>query len=262
MPTDPAPRLDGEQLSRLLAALEHADSVELKLTVPEDAQRSALTALGVDPLDAQVRQVFFLDTPELDLDRAGVVVRARRIQDRDGDTVVKLRPVEPDDLSDELRRTRGFNVEVDAMPGGHVCSASLRHTVSNGTVRRATGGEVPLGAMFSPEQHAFYAERAPSAPELDALAVLGPVFVLKLKLPKKGLGRRIVVEMWLYPDGSRVLELSTKCRPQEALEVALDVRALLSRHGVEISAEQQTKTRSALTFFVGELAATEPRTDG
>jgi inorganic triphosphatase YgiF len=39
-----------------------------------------VAALGLDALDAQIRQVFFFDTPDLDLNRAGVVVRARRIQ--------------------------------------------------------------------------------------------------------------------------------------------------------------------------------------
>ena len=82
MTTDPAARLTGEQLASLLHSLGHADSVELKLTVPESSQRSTLTALEVDPLDAQIRQVFFLDTPGLDADRAGVVVRARRVQRR------------------------------------------------------------------------------------------------------------------------------------------------------------------------------------
>ena len=34
--------------------------------------------------------------------------------------------------------------------------------------------------------------------------------------------------MWLYPDNSRILELSTKCAPAEALQVADEARAFLS----------------------------------
>ena len=37
-----------------------------------------MTALGLDPIAAQIRQVYFFETPDLALDRAGVVVRARR----------------------------------------------------------------------------------------------------------------------------------------------------------------------------------------
>ena len=88
----------------LLSLIEEADSVELKLTVPESHQRSTVMALGMDPLEAQLRQVVFFDTPDLQLDQHGVVVRARRIQGKGDDSVVKLRPVVPRDLPAELRR--------------------------------------------------------------------------------------------------------------------------------------------------------------
>ena len=43
---------------------------------------AALQALGMDPLDAQIRQVFFFDTPDLTLYQHGVVPRARRKRGR------------------------------------------------------------------------------------------------------------------------------------------------------------------------------------
>jgi hypothetical protein len=57
-------------------AAEGADSVERKLTIPESERRSALAALGIDRLQALMRQVYFFDTPELTLTGAGMVVRA------------------------------------------------------------------------------------------------------------------------------------------------------------------------------------------
>jgi len=118
-------------LRQMLDLIRDADSVELKLTIAETARATTVAALGVDTLDAQMRQVYFFDTPDLALNQAGVVVRARRRQGEEGDTVVKLRPVVPGDLPEELRRSRGFNVEVDAMPGGHVCSASFKGSADN-----------------------------------------------------------------------------------------------------------------------------------
>src|SRR5439155_11187603 len=112
-----------------LALIKGADGVELKLTVPERDYRSVVVALGMDPLDAQIRQVFFLDTPDLSLYERGVVVRARRVQRKGDDSVVKLRPVVPAELPDELRRSPSFGVEVDAMPGGFVCSGSMKGTL-------------------------------------------------------------------------------------------------------------------------------------
>ena len=98
MTVETTPRLIGDELRNLLRLAKEADSIELKLTVPELAYRSTAAALGLDPLDAQIRQVFFFDTPELTLNNAGLVARARRIQGKDSDSVVKLRPVEPDQL--------------------------------------------------------------------------------------------------------------------------------------------------------------------
>src|SRR5215216_5896445 len=108
--------LSDEKLPELLALLKEVDSVEFKLTVPENDQFSSAAALGIDPLDAQLRQIYFFDTPDLILKNKGVIVRARRVQNKKGDSVVKLRPVEPDKLSNKLRASENFKVEVDAMP--------------------------------------------------------------------------------------------------------------------------------------------------
>ena len=83
----------------MLALTSHADSVELKLTVPNSERRSIVTGLGMDPLDAQSHQVFFFDTPDLRLNKQGVVVRARRVQGRGDVTVIKLRPIVPGELA-------------------------------------------------------------------------------------------------------------------------------------------------------------------
>ena len=119
--TDATPTLVSDDLLRMLTLIKDSDSVELKMTVPDSAYRSTAAALGLDPLEAQIRQVFFFDTPDLTLNQAGVVARARRIQGRDGDTTVKLRPVVPSELPAHIRRSPTFVVEVDAMRGGYVC---------------------------------------------------------------------------------------------------------------------------------------------
>jgi hypothetical protein len=252
-----APRLSDDDLATLLGLLEGADSVELKLTVPESVRRSAVSALGMDPLDAQLRQVFFFDTPDLDLDRHGMVVRARRIQGRGDDSVVKLRPVVPDTLPAELRRLPEFVVEVDAMPGGFVCSASLKGVPSRRTtVRDTVLGGGPARRLFSKAQRAFFADHAPDGMSLDDLAVLGPINVMKLKFQPEGFAHKTVVELWLYPDGSHLLELSTKCPPDRAFDVAAEARAFLVSRGIETGeGAQQTKTRTALEFFSREIAS-------
>jgi hypothetical protein len=248
--------LTDERLQGLLELVKDADSVELKLTVPDSDRRSTVQALGMDVLDAQIRQVYFFETPDLALNRQGVVVRARRVQERGDDTVVKLRPVIPGELSPKLRSSANFVVEVDAMPGGYVCSASLKSKLGASHVKAVVSGDRPIHKLFSKEQRAFYADHAPNGLALDDLVALGPVTVFKLKFSPEGYERDMVAELWYYPDNSRILELSTKCLPREALQVGVESRAFLSGRGVNVSGEQQTKTRTALQYFSHELAAT------
>ncbi len=239
----------------MLELARKADSVELKLTVPAADHRNVIAALGLDPLEAQIRQVFFFDTPQLALNAAGVVVRARRIQGRAGDTVLKLRPVEPDNLPAELRASPNLGVEVDAMPGGYVCSASLKGKANANDVRGVANGDAPLRSVLSKEQRAFFGAHAPDGLKLKDLSILGPIFVLKQNLTPPEIGRRLTAELWFYPDGSRILELSTKCTSADAFQVAAEARLFLTEKNVSLNGRQETKTKAALTFFSKQLLA-------
>jgi hypothetical protein len=247
-----------EEMPRLFALIGGADSVELKMTVADEQQSSVVGAFGLDPLEAQIRQVFFFDTPDLALSQHGVVVRARRVQKRRDDVVVKLRPVVPDELPKNVRNSPAFTVEVDAIPGGFVCSGAMKSMVDGDSVREAVSGKRPLRKLFAKEQRALYDANAPEGITFADLSVLGPVFVLKLKQVPKGWNRFLVAELWLYPDGSRILELSTKCAPGEAFQVAAESRMFLVEHGLDLSGEQQTKTRKALEFFTERMRIEAP----
>ena len=248
-------RLTDEQLADALRLARKSDSVELKLTVPATDHRATAVALGLDPLEAQIRQVFFFDTPDLALNAAGLVVRARRIQGRAGDVVVKLRPVEPDDLPARLRDSPDVSIEVDAMPGGFVCSASLKSKADAALINDVALGKERARRLLSKAQRTFFGDHAPADIPVDSLAVLGPIFVLKQTLQPKKLGRRMVAELWLYPDNSRILELSTKCTAADAAQVAVEARLFLTAKGVDLDGRQETKTKAALTYFSKQLRA-------
>ena len=121
-------------------------------------------------------------------------------------------------------------------------------------VKPVMAGKKAIKKLFSKEQRAYFAAHAPEGIELDDLSVLGPINVFKLKFAPKKFGYRLVAELWNYPDGSRILELSTKCLPDRAFQVAAEARAFLSDKGIDLGAEQQTKTATALKFFAEELA--------
>ena len=247
-------RLSDEQLEELLGLIKGADTVELKLTIPDADQRSTIAALGMDPLQAQIRQVFFFDTPDLKLYEAGIVPRARRVQGKGDDSVVKLRPVVPEELPPKERKSVNLGVEVDAMPGGYVCSASMKG-IPPDDVRTITLSGGPIRKLFTKEQRAFFEAHGPDGISLDDLSILGPINVFKLRFKPKDHDQRLVAELWMYPDNSRILELSTKCLPRAALQVATETRLYLKRMGIDVTGQQQTKTKTALRYFARHLAA-------
>ena len=247
--------LSREDVAAVFKLIKGATSVELKLSVPLTGQRTTIKSIGLDPVEAQPRMAFFFDTPDLALNRAGIVVRARRIQGGDADTVVKLRPVDPSTIEPDLRRSAAFKIEVDAMPGGYVCSASFKGVCTGQEVLDVAASAMPLRKLFSKEQRAFYDAHAPAGITMDKLIVLGPTFLLKAKhQPKaKEFDRPITMELWLYPDGARVMEISTKCLPKEAFQVVADFKSYLDSHGIVLGADQSAKTRTSLEFFSARL---------
>lgn len=242
--------MDGE----LTQLLEGIDRVELKITVPESDQRSAIHALGMDPLDAQIRQVLFFDTPGLALFDHGLVVRARRTRQGD-DTVVQRRPVVPHDLPQEVLTSPALVVEVAAMPGRFVCSASLEAERAAGRVQEFREGKRALKKVFTKEQRGFFKANAPEGIGFNDLSAMGPITTITLDSASRRFGRPMVAEMWMYPDGSRVLELSSRCKPADAFDAAAETRELLRGKGIDVDAFQETKTARALRFLTASLAA-------
>jgi hypothetical protein len=74
---------------------------------------------------------------------------------------------------------------------------------------------------------------------------------MKLKAAPRGLRPTYVVELWMFPDGSRILELSTRCKPQRFFDIATEARKFLSDRGLSLDGNLETKTGSTLGFFAG-----------
>ena len=242
-------QLPDDALDQLLTLSGEADRVELKLTVPGPARDAACAALGVDFARVRADRVYYLDTEDRTLDRQGVVVRVRSIARGPDDSVVKLRPVSPGAIPAALRHSTQFIVEVDAMPGSFVCSGALKARLGAHAVERAMARRHPLRALFSGPQLRMLAARLPRQAAIDDLAILGPVDARRRKLVPAGLDRTLLVEQWTFPDNSRILELSTRCRPDAILPVAARMAAVLRAHGVDLTGPQQTKTHATLDFF-------------
>lgn len=254
-----AAKLSLDDLKKLLELAKYSHSVELKVSVPMPEHRATIVSIGLDPVEAQLRQVFFFDTPNLDLNRAGLIVRARRRQGGGGDTVVKLRPVDPATLKADLKRSNAIKIEVDATAdGSFVCSASNKGVVTGQAVLDVASGAAPVRSLFTKGQIAFYAAHAPAGIDLDSLQAKVPIFTLRAKHRSKEYKRGITVEVWMWHDGTRVLEISTKCLPAEAFQVGAEFKAYLLENGIDVDAVQDTKTRTAMQKFRAAPKARRP----
>ena len=111
---------------------------------------------------AQIRQVYFFDTPDLTLNQRGVVVRARRVQGKGGRLGREAAPGGPGRVCRRsCARSPNFGVEVDAMPGGFVCSGSMKRHARDGRRQGRRGGGAGRSASSSRRSSGRCTRRTP-----------------------------------------------------------------------------------------------------
>jgi hypothetical protein len=233
-PSDPT--VPWDSLTAALGAGGRVDRVELK-TILDVELESAISVLDMGVQPPQLRLVHYLDTPDLALYRRGIIVRTRVTDGVDEDVVVKLRRGAPQ----VRRRVRGLAIELDVLPEAAIWSASLKRRLRTGQVQESIRRRRPGRHLLSRAQRALLRTAAGDGFDIDELVVLGPVNVVRLTSGE--LENRIDVELWVYPDGSHVVELSAKCHPTRSRRVAAAMRDLIADRRIVMSRQQTTKTQ-------------------
>jgi hypothetical protein len=233
--------------------IEGSDKVEIKITVTRNDEERAYEALDIKNRDAVRREIYFFDTPELTLNKAGVVLRARAIEDDDHDSVVKIRPVDPGKVDDEWKDTDGFKLEADVVGDKVVMSASFKVKQKKSAIEKVANGELDMSELFSKKQKAFAADFYEGPVERDDLIIMGPVQTLRADIKRPGMAYKITAEYWTLPDDSHLLEVSIKCPPEEAVVAREVFQAFLAGHGLDPNGAQATKTKLALTSLAKQI---------
>ena len=223
-------------------------AVEIKITARIEDEDLILDYLERRREEPEARTIWFFDTPGLGLIDAGVVLRARKRPGED-DSTVKLRPVDPAKIPINWVKTEGFEIEMDRVGDREVISAKLGSLQKNGEIDAVIDGKRPLRKLFNRDQERLIEEFSPANISWDALTPMGPIDVSKWKVGFDDFDYEIVVERWKLPDKSDLVELSIKAEPGKAVEASEDFLAFLTKRGLVIEEDQQTKTRGALTFF-------------
>lgn len=238
--------MPGADLDRMFALVHEVGRVELKFTVADRSFETVRELLGLGA--ERVRNVYYLDTPDLTLRRHGVLARVRGGQ-QPNDSVIKLRPIDPDRVPAAMRRCEDFAVEVDVTPDSFICSGALKRRLSRSAVERAVRGRTRLRTLFSDDQIALLDSRLSGRVTIDDLDALGPVEVHRTR-PRDGEpGCGLELQEWMYPDGSQLLEVSTRCEAANLLQTAVRAKKFLDRHDIRQSGPCPTKADTTLRFF-------------
>ncbi|KOG65636.1 hypothetical protein ADK76_05480 [Streptomyces griseoflavus] len=241
------------------------DSVEIKVTFSD--ARAEVAAKALAPDDGGVWcQVFFCEGPrrrpgELPLLEAGLILRLRARQDKEGDSTVKLRPCRrarvPRHWLDFHRRGDDeLRLETDWSGERQVLAASLTRTRDRHDIDAVTDGRRPLHTAFSHAQEDFLADCADLPVDFRELTVYGPVRAERWR----GVRHRrheLTVERWsLTPHGGPPLdwlEVSERVEPEGAEVVRASLLALLRHLDLQPDLAQQTKTRRVLEALTRDV---------
>jgi hypothetical protein len=230
------------------------DAVEIKLTIAPDQELLAERAMNVSQEAADVWRVYFYDTPNLELFKAGVVLRARLQKDDDDDSTVKFRAVDAAAVPDNWQRSRGFKREADWVGDHVVCSASLTVQQKRDEIDDVAEGKRAIGKLFSKDQEKFLREFYQGPIDFNQLRVFGPIRVLRWKPKHDTFPHELTLEEWRLPNGVDMVEVSIKAPPNEAVQAREQFEAHLRALGLNPEgSSKDTKTRSALEYFAKTL---------
>jgi hypothetical protein len=236
------PPVDGTELGR--AAITN---VEIKMALAEVETGPAM--LGLLPGDVERRDVTFYDTSELTLFGQGLILRTRRgLAQEDGDATVKIRPLSSESVAPSFVALDGFKCELDRSVGGRsVSSCSLTVPMHTDAIGQAALGALHIEALFMADQQRFLSAQG-RRPDWSYVRAFGPIAAEVWKIAPAPLeGEKVTLERWTVPAGPRSLEASIKVEPSKASAFEKRFVEWIASRGVHASAEQETKTKAALT---------------
>jgi hypothetical protein len=241
------------------AAIAAVNAVEIKVTIRADQELRAERAMEVNEDTADVRLVYFYDTPDLALFKAGVILRARLLKGDTDDSTVKFRPVEAASIPRDWRRMNGFKLEADWVGDRVVCSASLTARQQRDEIDEVAKGKRSIDKLFSSDQERFLSEFYKGPVEFRKLRAMGPIRVLRWEPRHEAFPHKLTLEEWRLPNGDDLVEVSIKVSPTKASRAQKEFNAHLLELGLDPEGAQETKTRTALEYFASEARATRRR---
>ena len=209
------------------------------------APRQIIEALHLERKGPKPQEVWYVDTPGLDLFRQGVMFRLR-IKARKSELTLKVANQDCDKVNPGLLPSDQAKCEYDVR-GTHVAGAvSVTRILDDGQLRGLIEGRLALADLLSQAQIRYLREVVALWPLVPGLTCLGPARVETYHKE----GQPFVVELWQLPSGRHYEEISQKSSLKDALRVNAALEGILSRNKVQLCPDQGSQTGSRLKEFL------------
>jgi hypothetical protein len=222
------------------AALHASDSCgeEVKLLLAPVQAQSAVASLNVSGPERS--QIYFYDTPQLDLLAKGLILRIR--QGADNDLTVKLRPASEQQFSARAAGNKNFKCEGEVIDGAESPSYSTKKKFDASSVPQT--GEELLASLSKGQRELLKASgiMVDWAHVRRIAEIQSSSWSVPAQTPQLD---KLSLELWEWPEG-KSLELSAKVSADEGSATFVELKNVAKRNHIDLSPDQHSKTSTAL----------------
>jgi len=203
-----------------------APRAEIQINLCSKPQ-DVIQGLALQPDGAAPTQVWYFDTPGLELARRGLVFRLRQ-GDRTPELTLKVAGQDCTQIKPARIPAGAGKCEYDNHGALFSGTVSLMHTLDAETARVLTAGRLPLEKALSPAQIAYLRDVMPAWPLTPGIRLLGPIKIQPYHAKKA----RFDVNVWTLPAGETYIEISEKAAFKDVLRRRAELLDVLSRAGI------------------------------
>lgn len=231
-------------LAQAVSAGDDEDA-EIKLLVQTEKIAEARTALKLAPAADKHYQIYFVDTAELNLLEAGLILRLRDKGNTETETTVKFRPAAGSgppagQWDGKLEREREWLIGK-----GENLSYSLKQ-ILKGTGLLTKPSE-NLALLFSDDQKALVKEISKQEFDPASLRLFGPIAAEVWQWKEPAVDDKVSAELWNLA-GQQIFELSRKTKAHD-LKTKAEAFAAAFDKRVAVDPDPESKTRRALEYL-------------
>lgn len=211
--------------------------VEVKLLLPASTTRAVIAALGFG--NETRTRVYLYDTDALDLLTQGVIIRVRK--GGKGDLTVKVRLPEEKQKIANSASSEPFPCEIDRTKSAADTSYAVMRKYE--AIKVPANGKSIYNLLNTSQIRLLH--EAQVSIDWGRVVRIASIESTKWETTTQSPSGSLTLELWEFSAG-KVLELSSKVRPEAEMSKLADLERLLKINNLSLSASQDTKTNTVL----------------